>query len=89
MAPWVAGQLIIEGESERQRGFQGAQVAPGGWSVRWEEGGPVPPWPPLTWLSLHKPHLGPQAALLFPECLAHSSLRTLALTAASVCSPLP
>ena len=44
MAPWVAGQLIIEGESERQRGFQGAQVAPGGWSVRWEEGGPVPAW---------------------------------------------
>lgn len=37
-----SGQLIIEGESGRQPGFQGTQC------VQWEEGGPVPRWPPLT-----------------------------------------
>ena len=88
MAPWVEGQLIIEWESERQHGSQGAHAAPGA-GVRGGRKAALSladlpsygcPCTTLTWAPG-----GPAV----PDCLAHCSLRTLVLTAASVCSPLP
>ena len=72
--------------------LSGNACGSGGWSAGWEEGGPVPRWPPLIWLFLHNPHLGPGrpccswlSGALQPQdpcshcclCLQPSSLRCL------------